>query len=198
MTKSRIVSELAAAAEGQGFVPHKGLVLDFGAGRVKDPSAPSFAACLVCAPTPMKERVGARSTRLSLPVSFTKTGACSLNDLVDVPQVAELHALYNAMDSAARERNQQLTVAEVVRLASSHKPILLIFEDIHWADPATLAHLANLVDVVKGCAAVLLMTTRVEGDPLRGAWRDAGMSPAYRPSMFRLCLPMTRCRSPLR
>jgi tetratricopeptide (TPR) repeat protein len=50
---------------------------------------------------------------------------------------------------------------------------LLVVEDIHWADPLTLAHLAQLSATVAQCPALLLLSSRIEGDPLDQAWRAA-------------------------
>ena len=95
-----------------------------------------------------------------------------LNDLLDLPQPVELHALYHAMDNAARNRGKQDTLAELVVQTSRHEPRLLIVEDVHWAEPLTLEYLARLTQTVATCPAVLVMTSRLEGDPLDHAWRS--------------------------
>ena len=101
-----------------------------------------------------------------------------LNDLLDLPQPTELRALYDAMDNATRSRGMRETVAALVRHASTRLPVLLAIEDVHWADQATLDHLASLADAVAACRAILVMTSRIEGDPLDHAWRTStGGSP---------------------
>ena len=49
--------------------------------------------------------------------------------------------------------------------------MLLVVEDVHWADPITLAHLARLAVVASECPCLLLMTTRLDGDPIDQGWR---------------------------
>src|SRR5690606_18472443 len=44
-------------------------------------------------------------------------------------------------------------------------------EDVHWADEPTLDYLAKLTATVAECRAVLVTTSRVDGDPLGPAWR---------------------------
>ena len=62
--------------------------------------------------------------------------------------------------------------------ASARRPLLLVVEDVHWADRATLEDLAGLAQAVAAAPAVLIMTSRVEGDPLDQTWRAAlGGSP---------------------
>jgi predicted ATPase len=89
-----------------------------------------------------------------------------LNDLLDLRQPVELRALYEAMDNAARTRGKQDALAELVVRTSRQKPRPLIVEDVHWADALTLEYLARLTQTVATCPAVLVMTSRLEGDPL--------------------------------
>ena len=101
-----------------------------------------------------------------------------LNDLLDLPQPIALRALYDAMDNATRNRGKRETVGRLVQSLSQEQPLLLLVEDLHWADRLTLEHLATLTETVAGCPALLVMTTRMEGDPLDQAWRSAtGGSP---------------------
>jgi predicted ATPase len=50
-------------------------------------------------------------------------------------------------------------------------PVAILIEDIHWADETVLGHLAVIADAVRDCAALLVMTSRIEGDPIDAAWR---------------------------
>ena len=49
--------------------------------------------------------------------------------------------------------------------------MILTVENAHWADALTLSHLARMTAAVRDCPAVLVLTTRIEGDPLDHAWR---------------------------
>ena len=44
-------------------------------------------------------------------------------------------------------------------------------EDVHWADAATLECLADLACAVREVPALLIMTSRPQGDPIYAAWR---------------------------
>ena len=77
------------------------------------------------------------------------------------------------MDNAARNRGKQQTVASLVEKLSARRPLALVVEDIHWADRLALAYLAALAGAVVAVPALLIMTSRIEGDPLDENWRAA-------------------------
>jgi predicted ATPase len=49
---------------------------------------------------------------------------------------------------------------------------MLTIEDLHWAVAATLAYAAELAATASECPVVLIMTSRLEGDPLDHDWRS--------------------------
>ena len=87
------------------------------------------------------------------------------------PQPPALRAVYQAMDNARRHRGKREVMARVVEWACRARPRLLVVEDVHWADRNTLAHLARLAVVARECPCLLLLTTRLDGDPIDAAWR---------------------------
>ena len=69
--------------------------------------------------------------------------------------------------------SRQTLLAWLVDICSHRQPLLLVVEDIHWADKVTLKHLATIAAAVNDCPALLVMTSRVEGEPLDPDWRRA-------------------------
>ena len=49
----------------------------------------------------------------------------------------------------------------------------MIVEDVHWARAPLLRTLAQVVNAILECPVTLVITSRVEGDPLDGVWRAA-------------------------
>lgn len=175
--KSRLMEEFAAMAENFGFGVHRGLVLDFGAGTGKD-----AVRALVRGLLGIRSRgtdPGEAEARQAAAEAAIQAGLLKpdqrvfLNDLLNLPQPLELRAIYDAMDGASRNRGKREVVAGLIQGASARRPVMLIVEDIHWADPSTLGYLATIAAAVGDCAALLAMTSRPEGDPLDQAWRAA-------------------------
>ena len=64
-------------------------------------------------------------------------------------------------------------MARLIHILSHRRPLLLTIEDIHWADAPTLAHLAHLVATVNEYPVLLIMTSRLAGEPMAAGWRGA-------------------------
>jgi class 3 adenylate cyclase/tetratricopeptide (TPR) repeat protein len=169
--KTRLVEEFQRTAEQQGFACHTSLVLDFGVGKGQD-AIRTLVRSLLGIPlgSGKKERAAIAEQAFAggLP---DHDRMAHLNDLLNLTQPAEMRALYDTMDNATRNRGKQETVAELVQWASRVRPVLILIEDVHWADPVVLAYTARLAIAVRECPAVLMMTSRIEGDPIDQAWR---------------------------
>jgi class 3 adenylate cyclase/tetratricopeptide (TPR) repeat protein len=168
--KTRLLEQFQAKAEGENFACHSGLVLDFGMGSGQDAIRSLVRSLLGLTGQSSHEEIEAAAEKALEDGMLSDERRVYLNDLLDVPQSTELRTLYDAMDNPARNRGKRATVAELVTRASGRRPRLLAIEDLHWADQMTLDHLVNLAESVAGCPALLVMTSRLERDPLHEAW----------------------------
>ena len=171
--KTRLVEEFQRLAEQQGFAFYTSLVLDFGVGRGQDAIRTLVRSLLgITAESSVDERIAAVELACTNDM-LDPDRRVYLNDLLDMPQPKTLITVYDAMDDATRNSGKQETVAELLYKFSAERPIVVNFEDIHWADAAMLAYLARLVSTVPTCPAILIMTSRIEGDPIDQAWRGS-------------------------
>ncbi|MCZ6749525.1 MAG: AAA family ATPase, partial [SAR324 cluster bacterium] len=171
--KTRLVEEFRTVASSHGFACHVGLVLDFGVAKGRD-AIRSIVSRLLQIPTGASDDARRDAAGRALSAGFLdEAQAPFLNDLLDLPQPAELRPIYDAMDNETRNRGQRETVCGLLRRASATQPVMLTVEDLHWADEITLAHLAALAGTVGEARALLVMTSRLDGDPLDQAWRGA-------------------------
>ena len=172
MGKTRLIQEFEADAEKHAFACHKGLVFDFGVGEGQD-AIRTLISSLLAVPTvsdiPARETAATEASANEL---YKPDQRVFLNDLLNLPQPVELRSLYDAMDNATRNQGKQSLLAGLIQGLSNRQPRLLMVEDVHWADAATLSDLAQITTAVQDCAAVLVMTSRIEGDPLDQTWRD--------------------------
>ncbi|MFQ5971956.1 MAG: adenylate/guanylate cyclase domain-containing protein, partial [Alphaproteobacteria bacterium] len=171
--KTRLVDEFEATARGAGFDCHTGLVLDFGVGKGQDAIRAAVRSLLGIAPGADKAH---RATAADAAVAgglLDGDRRVFLNDLLDLPQPTALEAMFDAMDNETRGRGRRETVAQLVRRSSAGRPVMIRIEDIHWARPLELAYLSTLASTVIECPALLIMTSRREGDPIDQAWRSA-------------------------
>jgi class 3 adenylate cyclase/tetratricopeptide (TPR) repeat protein len=170
--KTRLVQEFTRMASANGFKVHRGLVLDFGVGEGRD----AFRA-VVCSLLGVPAS-GDRAMRQSAVDATIASGLLApeqrifFNDLLDLPQSPEDVAIYDAMTNTIRNNGKRRAIADLLRAVSAKQPLVVIIEDVHWADPLSLAHLAKMAATFAHCRGLLVMTSRVEGYPLDQAWRS--------------------------
>ena len=168
--KTRLIEEVQRKATEAGFACHAALVLDFGGGVGRDAIRALARSLLGVEVTSDTEaaRVAADSALSSDVVAIDD--AVFLNDLLNVPQPPELRPIYEAMDTGTRSQGRQRVFVRVLDRKSRQYPRLLVVEDLHWADQAVLMDLAKLAATLAQHPVVLIMTSRIEGDPLNDAW----------------------------
>ena len=169
--KTRLIGELRGLAESRGVRCHRGLVLPFGVARGQDAIRALTRSLLAIAPDANRDERNRVASAAIEENMIEADQLVFLNELLDLTQPMELKSLYDAMDRTARNRGQQAVVAQLVGRLSSRHPVLIVIEDIHWADPMTVAHLAALARAVVEQPTLLVMTSRIEGDPLDQTWR---------------------------
>jgi class 3 adenylate cyclase/tetratricopeptide (TPR) repeat protein len=169
--KTRLVEEMRRFAKAEGFATHRGLVLDFGVGKGQDPIRALLLSLLSLTPSSEAELRHHAAERLVAEGIVTPERLVFLNDLLDLPQSREWSALYDAMDNSARNRGKRELAAALAEYSCRSRPTLFVVEDLHWADPQVLGQLAAFASAVAAGPGLLVMTSRVEGDPLDAAWR---------------------------
>ena len=171
--KSRLVEQFTEIALAKGFARHKGLVLDFGAGKGRDAVGAMLRSMLRVPQSGDKD-----TRRVAVEAAITDGLANAdqrvfLNDLLDLPQSAEDRVMFDAMDNLTRTERTHAVVAHLIKTLSARHPLLITIEDVHCADSISLGYLASMAAVVGDCPTVLVMTSRIEGDPLDQSWRTA-------------------------
>ncbi len=81
--------------------------------------------------------------------------------LLQIRGAAELPAM-----SAARRRERTLDVLVDQLLGLARRtPVLMLFEDLHWIDPTSLALLERVIAQIDDAPVLLLATSRPDGEP---------------------------------
>jgi predicted ATPase len=169
--KTRLIEELRSESIARGYACHTGHVLDFGVRKGQDAISMVLSGLLqVAAP-------GDESARRAAVERGLRDGLIGpehevfINDLLDLAQPSELQAIFDAMDNAMRTQRAGEAVTSVLERAAARQPRLIVMEDVHWASAALLRHFAQLTLAAAEVPMVLVMTSRIEGDPLDKFWR---------------------------
>ena len=137
--KSRLIEEARRDAATFGLACHIVWALDFGAATGRDPVRELLRSLLALGVGGDERRAAGR---LVSEGAVAEEDQVFLNDLLDQPQPPSLRGVYEAMDNARRNVGKRAVMARLVEQACRSQPLLLIVEDVHWADRITLAHLA--------------------------------------------------------
>lgn len=73
-----------------------------------------------------------------------------------------------ALPAMSPQRQKMLTIAALGSLfcgMAAARPLVIVFEDLHWADPSTLEALASLIDSVAETRVMIILTSRPEFQP---------------------------------
>jgi class 3 adenylate cyclase/tetratricopeptide (TPR) repeat protein len=169
--KSRLADELHALAGRRGFHTLKALVLDFGTARERSVER-VVAGGLLGAITGEALTLEPQALEAALECDgIDGADRPYLRDLLDLPQPESARATYEAMSNASRNRGKSEVLARLAAKMAAGRPGFLLIEDVHWADPAVLGHLAALVEVAGHHRLMLTFTTRIEGDPFDADFR---------------------------
>src|SRR5262249_30621250 len=89
----------------------------------------------------------------------------------DTALIAEMLSLpndgrYPGLELTPQQRRQKTLEALTAQMEtlSRQKPVLMIFEDVHWADPTSLESFGRVVDRMRTLRVLLLVTLRPEFD----------------------------------
>ncbi len=171
--KTRLIQEICQRADQLGIASHHALVLDFGMESRSEP-IPSLLRQLLA----LDNAASAMQIEKVVQTRFGDRWNSHLHH-------AALHALFRLpLEAGDTETGEPLTeinrqshtrqlLQHLLEWACETQPRLLVVEDIHWADQQTLAWLAELASAVSHCAALLIITSRIEGEPLDPQWRSA-------------------------
>jgi class 3 adenylate cyclase/tetratricopeptide (TPR) repeat protein len=169
--KTRLVDEMRRLAQAQGFTLHRSLVLDFGVGKSQDPVRTIIASLLGLPAGASSDARQAAAAHVAATGIVNAEQIAFLHDFLDLPQSAEWQTIYEAMDHGARKRGKQALAARLTEDACAHAATLIVVEDLHWADSEAIGYLSAFASGIANGTGLLVMTSRVEGDPIDASWR---------------------------
>ncbi|MCA9538341.1 MAG: hypothetical protein KC620_05605, partial [Myxococcales bacterium] len=85
--------------------------------------------------------------------------------------------LYESLSSEARAAGRRAALVALIAHRAGQRPLLLMVEDLHWADAAARRDLLPVVEALLACPVLWLCTTRPEEEWLDAAWAAAALAP---------------------
>ncbi|CAN5366328.1 adenylate/guanylate cyclase domain-containing protein [soil metagenome] len=155
--KTRLVEDMIRRAGLRGMTIHTAGALSFGGSRESEIPRVLFRSLAQSVPAD-----GARFTPREEALAAELGGAA-------IPE--HLRAVHNALDAIARRKGRAEVLAKLLKHAATASPLLIVVEDLHWADTETTELLADVLASLGDFPAAIILTTRPDGDPMTAAWR---------------------------
>jgi class 3 adenylate cyclase/tetratricopeptide (TPR) repeat protein len=167
--KSRLVQEVLKKAGEIGFAAYCATVFDFGAAIDRDPLR-LLGMDLLSSDVLATGTLTDALARFVASEAISTSEVLSLKDLLGLEQRREERRQLDAMTPAARVAGRGEALGALALAKTRHQPVLIVVEDMHWAEETALGGLNALASLAcNQSRTVLLLTSRIEGDPLAGA-----------------------------
>jgi class 3 adenylate cyclase/energy-coupling factor transporter ATP-binding protein EcfA2 len=164
--KSRLVRALRGRLENQ---PHTALSHYCSPHHQTSPLHPVIGLLERAAGFAADDPAGTRLDKLEALLALSTDDVTAVARLLAALLSLETDARYPPLDMSPhrqKERTLEELVNQVLGLAT-RRPVLALYEDVHWADPTSLELLDLMVDRVQGAPVLVLITFRPEFEP---AW----------------------------
>jgi class 3 adenylate cyclase len=104
--------------------------------------------------------------KLDALLAQTSTSAQDVSLLADMLSLPN-DGRYSGLNMTPEQRRQKTLEAlgSQIEALSYSSPVLMVFEDAHWADPTSLEVLSSVVDRLRNLRVLLIVTFRPEFDP---------------------------------
>ncbi|WP_171241170.1 adenylate/guanylate cyclase domain-containing protein [Ruegeria sp. HKCCA5491] len=169
--KTHLSEQVAELADSLSYAVHTGVVMDFGA-REGHSAIQSVARSMLGLEATDNAETCAEVAKSAIGKGWVSpSNATHLNALLELEQDPGLAEVYAVMDNATRLRGRRQVIDELIAACSQDSPLLIQIEDIHWATPDILTACAHIAAATRDLPCVLLMTSRVEGDPIDRDWQ---------------------------
>ncbi|WP_170297731.1 adenylate/guanylate cyclase domain-containing protein [Paracoccus litorisediminis] len=158
--KTALVEQILSMAQDAGFASHRTLVLDFGLGEKASVDRDILAALSGLPRDASADAVRARTEEYLRQGALDPAGARFFELALGLVPAGTAQAFFAGLDSAALAEGRRAVVARVVQASARARPLLLVVEDIHWADAETRAILSVLAGTVPQARVCLILTER--------------------------------------
>ena len=170
--KTRLLKETLTLANGLGFVCHYISIFDFGTSIGQTPVQTLTRSLLQLPSDSEPAQIKTCAAKIITEKILSNEQVNFLFDLLNAADLLLEPEIYQAMDNDARQSGKQEVITALVQRLSGPQPLLIMMEDIHWAEPALLNQLGQLAADIKDYPVIFVFSTRFEGEPLDPVWRS--------------------------
>jgi class 3 adenylate cyclase len=170
--KSRLVYDAAQLARTRGFTDIRVTILDFGGAR-RRPIIETIAWRLLDlrsdASLTLRQRV---RDQLLQSNEVHADYRLFLDKLLGLPLRQEDASNLEAMDNVAFREGREALLLQLIETEARKQPVLLIVDDMHWADADTMNEIAALASGVRDITLTVIATWRTAESSEEDNWQE--------------------------
>jgi len=173
--KSRLLAELRSAGESDGATWFEGRCLSFGQSlpyHLLADITRSVIGVRASAEEP-EIRAALRSRLADSLDGDTSRPYAFLGHLLEIPLEPAARAVVDDLEGQALQAGYYRSLSAILEALTRQGPIVLVCEDIHWADSSSVEAMSKLIAVVLELPILLIATSRPDRDS--AGWRLVGM-----------------------
>lgn len=175
--KTRMVEELAVSATRRGFATHRAQVVALSMQSARIAGSVIVRGLLGILPERDPARRAAAVNRAFATLPLDRALRPVALALVGAPFDRDAEAAREVLDAGTLDDAITRLVVNLIIAAAAVEPLLIVVEDVHWSNAATLEALSAMASAVSASRAMLALTTRIESDPLGPSWRASAGVP---------------------
>jgi len=166
--KSRLVARVCERARAAGIPSARGQIHD-AESAPEDDVLRQLVGALLALPEDPETRAEALEARLGQNALGPAQWPFFFHFL-EIPLSGPMQRVYDAMEPRARRAGYRDAIAALLATETVAHPLVLVVEDVHWADAKALDAIETLSGLSRALPILLALTTRVEGEE---RWRHA-------------------------
>ena len=171
--KSRLVERAVEVSGEAGFTSIIARALDFGVGHARHPLR-MLSSALLGLEADISGPSRSAAVAKALPeLGLDPAGEPLLLELTDAELPDEQRALVEAMSDARRRALRNDVVRALVHRQARREPLLLVVEDLHWADDELIGAILHLLDIAEDHPLAVLTTSRPDDERFYSSLREA-------------------------
>ena len=170
--KTALLDQMALLATERNFDCHRVLLLNSGLGDDERAAKVILSELSEISVGATEDAIDTVANEYRSAGILDEWGVYFFNMVLGLKPEGAVKIFLESLDNVAQMNGRLDMICRIVEASSKRNPLLISIEDLHWADDEALALILRLAAITSDLPVLLVLTSRVEGDPLGELWQQ--------------------------